>query len=90
MLLIWVSADVNLQDDKGRTPLHYAAYGWNVLIVKLLLENGADAEIKDMNDETALDIANNGGDEEVINLLKNHQKEEGYQNWIWRTFKDYL
>ena len=49
--------DVNYQDDKGNTALHHAAKLYNNEIVKLLLENGADANILNCEKMTALQMA---------------------------------
>ena len=38
--------DLTSMDDEGNTPLHWAAVGGYVEIVKILLENGADVESK--------------------------------------------
>lgn len=40
-LLIAKGADVNAQDERGRTPLHYAG---NVEVAQLLIDNGAEKE----------------------------------------------
>jgi ankyrin repeat protein len=34
-----------------------------------LLEKGADVNVKDNNNKTALDYAKSGGNEEIVNLL---------------------
>lgn len=51
-LLLKYNANVNAQDAWGRTPLHYATFNaelYSPKIVKLLLENNADPDIKDKN-----------------------------------------
>ena len=49
---------INLTDDMGRTPLHRAAEAGHHEIVKLLLEAGANAEVLDRENKTALDLCN--------------------------------
>ncbi len=51
------NANLNWQDEKGRTPLHWAAYYGNTEIAKLLIFHGANPYIKDKNGLTPLDIA---------------------------------
>jgi ankyrin repeat protein len=60
-LLIQHGADINTpsEDSAGKTALIYAAENGTVDMVKLLLENGADASIRDDYDRTALDAARN-------------------------------
>lgn len=41
--------DINKADTLGRTPLHYAAQGGNTEIITLLLNAGADPDIKDVS-----------------------------------------
>ena len=54
--LIQEGADVNAVDENGRTPLMLAAYGSsNPGVLRILLENGADAAIKDHEGKRALD-----------------------------------
>ena len=49
--------DINYQDDKGNTALHYAAELEPDEILNLLLENGANVEISNDEDMTALQVA---------------------------------
>ncbi|KAJ3436791.1 ankyrin repeat-containing protein [Anaeramoeba flamelloides] len=61
--------DVNKANNKGRTPLHAACYYHATEAVKLLLENGADPEYKDMNGKTPLDFQD---EKALIKLMKSY------------------
>ena len=54
------------------TPLHYAAYGGYLDIVKLLVEKNATVGIKDYDGSDGYDIAIDGGHMEVANYLANN------------------
>ena len=61
-MLLKHSADVNSQDEDGRTPLHDAIWGSGSKgdypqIVQLLLERGADMNARDTHHQTPLHIA---------------------------------
>ena len=64
-LLIWRGADVNLANDRGDTPLHEAVLlsdePENVALVSLLLDKGADPNIRNHDRWRPLDLAYNGG-----------------------------
>ena len=45
-LLLKLGADINAQDDSGRTPLIIAAELGSVSVAKILIENGADVNVK--------------------------------------------
>ena len=70
-LLLSRGADVNIQNDYGQSPLHFAVHNSKVSMVQLLLQNGADVNAKSERG-TALDIAKNRKDTEIIVLLKKH------------------
>jgi ankyrin repeat protein len=58
----------NLMD--GRTsPLHQAARGGNIEVVKLLLEAGADPLLRDGDGKTASELAAQGGHANVVEVL---------------------
>ncbi|RMD45923.1 MAG: ankyrin repeat domain-containing protein [Aquificota bacterium] len=69
-LLIAKGADINAKDERGGTPLHWAAYYNRKEIAKLLLMQGANPEIKDKNGFTPEDVARINGKKEILNLLK--------------------
>lgn len=50
-------SDPNYKDDKGDTPLHWAVLLKNSLLVKFLLNNGADLTIKNNNGNNPIMIA---------------------------------
>jgi ankyrin repeat protein len=54
----------------GRTPLHWAVMGGHVEVVRLLLSRGAKVNIKDEDGKTALDLAREKRDREIIALLE--------------------
>lgn len=62
--------DVNMTEDDGKIPLHYAAMEDDVDMVKLLLERGADKTRKDEEGKTPYDIAVEFERENVLDLLR--------------------
>ncbi len=57
-------------DNQGRTALHWAALLGHEGVVKTLLEQGAQKDLKDEEGNTALQLAQSNGLEEVVLLLK--------------------
>ena len=66
--LIENGADVNLTDNQGQTPLHYAAANGHIAMAQLLIENGANVNLTDNQGQTPLDYANG----EILKLLGNN------------------
>jgi ankyrin repeat protein len=66
---IAVGKDVNMQDDEGRTPLHYAAAHNNTRIAQLLVDSKADLEKVDSKNNTALHYACGYGRLDVVDIL---------------------
>ena len=66
--LIKAGCEVNSQDVRGDTALHYACYMENTDLVKSLLKHGADPHIKNKENSSALDSAEEY--EELLELLK--------------------
>jgi ankyrin repeat protein len=82
-MLLDKGANVNIQDEDGNTALIWAARRGNAKVVRMLLEAGADANLINQHKETALDLARkrlgplkDKNDEETVELLENHQKDE--------------
>ena len=63
-------ADVNLGGLAAKTPLHLAVKRRNKLAIPILIDYGADLEIVDDNNETALEMARRMGNVEIIELLE--------------------
>ncbi|KAJ7691821.1 ankyrin repeat-containing domain protein [Mycena rosella] len=63
---------VNAQDRSDRTALHFACRNNKPHIVRILLEHGADIQVRDVGGRTALDIANEYGRTEILELLLQH------------------
>ncbi|MCT4782982.1 MULTISPECIES: M48 family metallopeptidase [Exiguobacterium] len=73
---ISTGADVNVQDGFGDTPLHNLFYNEEVdyATVELLLKNGADASIKNLDEMTPRDLAIEGGYSfELVELLRKYE-----------------
>lgn len=54
--LLKTDVDINERDEKGNTPLHYAARVGRLAIIRLLVEQGADVTIENQAGRTPLDI----------------------------------
>ncbi|KAJ2989487.1 hypothetical protein NUW58_g3441 [Xylaria curta] len=67
--LIRKGADVNLQDSKQRTALHWAAYSGSIEATILTIEAGANTSMKDRDGRSALIIAAIYGRAAVVNIL---------------------
>ena len=65
--------DVDVKDEEGATPLHYAV---DREIAELLIANGANVNAKDGDGETPLDLTNT----EIADLLREHGGKHGVIN----------
>lgn len=54
-----IGADVNAQDKNGNIPLHAAAKGTRIDIVKYLVDKGADVARRNKHRQTPYDVATN-------------------------------
>jgi len=71
LLSAGAKAVINEKDDVYHyTPLHHAAEQNNKALVKVLLDNGADREIKDDKGRTPLKIAEEKGHTEIIEMIR--------------------
>ncbi|CAF3150767.1 unnamed protein product [Rotaria sp. Silwood2] len=79
--LIKKGADINLQiqDESKSTPLHAAAYHNHVSTVALLLNHGANTNIRNKYGSTALDDARSDA---VKKLLRQHRQNLTENKWI--------
>jgi amino acid adenylation domain-containing protein len=71
------NANVNTKDLIHRTPLHWAAYNGNLNMVRILIENGANTEMKDRDGMTLVELANsrNVNVPEYIKQLKSYSHQ---------------
>ena len=77
-LLLRHGADVNTQGQaEGFTPLMMAAAEGHIEVVRVLLLNGATAEITDKDGDTAEKFARDNGHTAVLNLLMNQADRGG-------------
>jgi serine/threonine protein kinase/ankyrin repeat protein len=74
--LLQAGCDINAADSNGRTPLMYAVRYQRPTAVGLLLERGANGKLKDKSGQTALDLAKQFGNKEIINRLMGITKVE--------------
>jgi ankyrin repeat protein len=74
--IIAYGIDVNDTTNRGMTPLMYAAIYNQSEIAKLLLENGANLDLKDKSGTTAIEYAKTSGSKEVMEILKPTKKRK--------------
>lgn len=68
------NVNVNAQDRRGYTALHYATIiDNNVDIIHLLLDNGADKHIKNADDQTAEEIAIANNNNDAARVIRDHE-----------------
>ena len=60
---------VNLLSTKGWTPLMHATYGGQAEVVRLLLDHDADVDALGKDGKSALHIASNEGNSQIVELL---------------------
>jgi ankyrin repeat protein len=66
----YLKVEEKLKREKGWTALLSAAARGHQAVVKLLLDRGASVQTKSASGHTALELAERGGREGVVNLLK--------------------
>ncbi len=81
--LLGLGADIDFQDNKGKTALHRAAKAGFVKTIDTLLEYGACADIADTNGETALF-------EVVHSTIKNDEKRKSAAHLLLKAGADPL
>jgi ankyrin repeat protein len=88
--LLEAGASVNIADDRGLTPLIMAANSRSKdpAVVRLLLEHGADTQVKDSLSRTAGDWAQIGGHPEIIAMLPPAAAVEVAKTSSERAFQD--
>ena len=70
---------MNHKDDLGETPLYCATEQENIEMVKYLLEQGADVNIKDYTLETPLQCAVRKRNKKIVELLVNNSADVNYE-----------
>lgn len=76
--LLSLYGSVNQKDQQyHNTPLHWACMAQNSNVVMLLVRAGADLDAKNSMGETALDIAQQKGNNWIVGRLKEVQRERG-------------
>jgi ankyrin repeat protein len=70
MELVKAGADVNIADNRGRTPINYAAVHGYDDCVALLVAYDVDINIADKDGNTPMKLALKNGHEKVVKLLK--------------------
>ncbi|MHA1938945.1 MAG: ankyrin repeat domain-containing protein, partial [Candidatus Thorarchaeota archaeon] len=80
-LLLERGANVNAKHTQyGYTPLHWAVMMDSKEVVALLVARDAEVDAKDTRGRTPLDLANQRGHTEIVDLLRQHGAKEAQNN----------
>uniref|UniRef100_A0A6Q2XRU4 Oxysterol-binding protein n=1 Tax=Esox lucius TaxID=8010 RepID=A0A6Q2XRU4_ESOLU len=79
--------DINCCDLLGNTPLHCAAYRGQKLCALKLLKNGARNNIKNKNDQTVFDLANNAEMKQILEIKVSSSRFFGWR-YYWVVLQD--
>jgi ankyrin repeat protein len=77
-ILLKLNVGVNSRNNEGSTPLHFASEGWvegNPDVVRLLLDHGAGAQVRNLSGQTASEVARGSKQQEIVQLLSQHSLE---------------
>ena len=80
-ILLKLNVEVNSRNVEGSTPLHHASRGsWSLprgtaAIVRLLLDYGADAQMRNLSGKTASEVARGAERQEIVRILSEHAAE---------------
>jgi ankyrin repeat protein len=74
-MLLERGALTDVHGSGGLTALHYAVYNNNDQFVRLLLEHGADVNIRDNYGGTPSELASKEGYHEIVELLSEYRAE---------------
>jgi len=76
--LILHGADVNTQNDVGQTPLHSAALHNELPCAEILVQHGANVDVKDLRGKTALMLAQGvAHGDKMVAFLSKQQEQDG-------------
>uniref|UniRef100_A0A3P9A1F6 Oxysterol-binding protein n=1 Tax=Esox lucius TaxID=8010 RepID=A0A3P9A1F6_ESOLU len=77
--------DINCCDLLGNTPLHCAAYRGQKLCALKLLKNGARNNIKNKNDQTVFDLANNAEMKQILEIKGMTHHVQMFEGALWKS-----
>ncbi|KAI4894180.1 hypothetical protein NFI96_017885 [Prochilodus magdalenae] len=72
---------LNTQDERGFTPLMWAAAFGEIDMVQFLLEKGADPKMFARERESALSLASAGGFADIVSILLKHEVDVDSYDW---------
>ena len=73
-LLLEADAQIDAQENSGRTPLMIASFGGKEAAVRELLKGNPNLDLKDKDGKTALDFAREEKEQSIVNLLVDHER----------------
>lgn len=79
-LLVEAGSDIDAVDDRGWTPLHWAAKIGDKQLFRLMVESEADPGALDNDGKTPLDILNDYQHDDVLAMVEHRFRKE-YARW---------